>query len=148
MIKHGMPKISEYCVWGNMKARCYNFNNPQYKDYGGRGIQVYERWHDFRNFFADMGKRSSKEMTLDRIDNDGNYCSENCRWATRFTQRINSRAKKCKIRAINKLLGVELGIISHIKNFAKEFRLNKGSISLCLRGVQKEHRGWIFEKIL
>jgi hypothetical protein len=66
-----------------MKGRCLNPNNTSYPDYGGRGIEVCERWlHSFENFLADMGERPTG-MTLDRKSNDGNYTKRNCRWATR-----------------------------------------------------------------
>ena len=149
MTEHRISKIPEYRAWIDMKARCLNPNRPQFKDWGGRGISICSEWQNsFIAFYKDMGKRPCKEMTLDRIDNDGNYEPGNCRWATKLTQRLNSRAKKCKIIAINKSLGIELGIISHIGKFAESFALNKGSISLCLKGLQEGHRGWIFEKVL
>jgi hypothetical protein len=131
-----------------MKSRCFNLNDPNYVNYGGRGIVVCERWKkSFLAFYKDVGKRPHKTLTLDRIENSGNYEPGNCRWATRKTQRLNSRPKRCKVRAFNKLLGFELGLISHIKDFAKEFNLNKSSISLCLKGIQEEHRGWTFERV-
>lgn len=64
-----------------MIQRCGNPNNSRYKDYGGRGIQVCEAWHDFKNFFADMGLRPDG-LSIDRKDNDGNYEPDNCRWST------------------------------------------------------------------
>lgn len=147
--KHNKCGSLEYFVWAGMKSRCFNPNNPDYMNYGGRGITVCERWkNSFKAFYEDMGKRPHKNLTLDRKDNDGNYELNNCRWATRKTQRLNSRPKRCKIRAFNKILGFDLGLISHIKDFAKEFGLNKTSISLCLKGVQEEHRGWTFERIV
>jgi len=79
---------SEYGIWRAMLARCRNPNVPQFKDYGGRGIRVCERWQKFTNFFEDMGARPPN-MTLDRINNDGNYEPSNCRWATRAQQQAN-----------------------------------------------------------
>ncbi len=80
-------------TWRNMISRCYNEHNPRYKDYGGRGIKVCDRWHNFKNFYADMGG-ASKDKTLDRIDTNGDYAPENCRWATQSLQTVNSRKRK------------------------------------------------------
>ena len=81
----------EYAAWRNMKQRCLNSKNPRYADYGGRGITVCERWLDFETFLADVGLRPSPELTLDRINNDGNYEPGNVRWTTRTAQQQNRR---------------------------------------------------------
>lgn len=79
----------EYVAWRNMRARCLNAAHPRFAEWGGRGITVCEHWTSFPNFLADMGRRPGPEYSLDRIDNDGNYESGNCRWATRSEQQRN-----------------------------------------------------------
>lgn len=94
--KHGNAskltgETTEYNTWEAMKRRCYSPNAKKYPRYGGRGITVCDRWlgkDGFANFLADMGRRPPK-LTLDRIDNDGNYEPSNCRWATQKIQQNN-----------------------------------------------------------
>jgi hypothetical protein len=91
---HNMSSIPEYFIWSCMKARCYRKENANFKWYGGRGITVCDRWlESFEHFFADMGKRPAPEMSIDRIDPDGNYEPTNCKWSTQKEQ-VNNRSKK------------------------------------------------------
>lgn len=84
--------LPELGVWYSMKTRCNNSTHPTYINYGKRGIKVCERWlESFDNFYADMGKRPSSKHSIDRIDVNGNYEPNNCRWATIDVQSRNKR---------------------------------------------------------
>jgi hypothetical protein len=86
---------TEYMSWAAMLARCNNPNNPAYYRYGGRGIRVCKRWQRYENFLADMGRRP-QGLSLDRINNDGDYKPSNCQWATRKQQANNRRKPQRK----------------------------------------------------
>jgi hypothetical protein len=93
-LKHGMTKSKVYHAWANMKTRCSNLQRPEFSRYGGRGIELCERWMNFENFLTDVGLPPSAKHSIDRIDNDGNYEPGNIRWATHAQQLANRRYKK------------------------------------------------------
>jgi len=87
-------KTTEYMSWNAMKDRCNNSNHESYSRYGGRGITYDAAWNDFKIFLNDMGLKPDSKLELERIDNDKNYCKENCRWATHKEQTRNRGGKR------------------------------------------------------
>ena len=91
--RHGMAGTRVYNAWISMLHRCLNIEYKRYKDYGGRGIKVCDRWKTFVNFYEDMGDPPLK-YELDRKDNEGNYNKDNCRWVDNITNSQNARTSK------------------------------------------------------
>lgn len=148
---HGMSKTREHNSWYSMIQRCYNPNHPRYKDYGGRGIKVCERWRNsFEAFYEDMGSRLEGK-TLDRWpDNDGNYELFNCKWSTSLEQRENRRPTSCgsSIQRWFFAFNLNMGLWYEDDNrngFAREHGLSAKCISACLCGKQETHKGWTFD---
>lgn len=125
--KHGQAGTKLNMVWASMKQRCLNPNSGSYAYYGGRGITVCQRWVDsFEDFAADMGPRPEGALT-ERVDNDGPYSPENCRWASRREQMLNTRA------------GVRLGFESRVMKI-REWASERGLPLATLR--QRIDKGW------
>jgi hypothetical protein len=94
-IKHGASKTRLYNIWKGMRARCFNVNSPAYPRYGGRGILICSAWNSYPPFQVwARGNGYSENLTIDRINNDGNYCPENCRWIPRSENNKNRIHKK------------------------------------------------------
>lgn len=122
-----------YESWRGMRERCNNSNNKAYKWYGGRGIKYTKTWDKFSEFKKDMGERPTN-TTLDRIDNNGNYCKENCRWTDAITQHTNTRISKfitfkdktLNIKGWSKELGIKYStLVSRIRKWPIELALVK-----------------------
>lgn len=92
-MQHGMAHLPVYKVWSSMLQRCENPKSQAWPNYGGRGIEVSKEWHDFKNFIADMGDRP-KGYSIEREDNDGNYCKYNCTWVVTKVQNNNTRRNR------------------------------------------------------
>ena len=91
---HGQHGTPEYIIWKGLRQRCNDTSHISYHNYGGRGIKVCARWDNFEAFLADMGPRPSPKHTIDRRENDGDYCPGNCFWATRKVQSRNKRTNR------------------------------------------------------
>lgn len=114
--------VRKYSIWSGMIARCHNESHNKFHYYGGRGIKVCQRWRDSIDlFFADMGEMPSPKHTVDRIDNNGDYCPENCRWATRTDQARNRRS--------NRLITVN-GVTKSLAEWSEETGIGRTTISL------------------
>lgn len=115
-----------YYSWKGMMARCYHPGNHKYPRYGGRGISVCKRWHNFPCFLEDMGLRPAG-ATLDRIDNDANYSPENCRWASSREQNRN--------RSDNRMIKYD-GVTKSLPEWADEYGIKRTTLKMRL------DRGW------
>jgi len=124
---HGKYGTPEYRIWGAMIQRCTNPANPRFAYYGGRGIQTCDRWlGSFECFFADMGERPEQNPSLDRIDNNGSYTPNNCRWSDRKTQARNKQNTRVISHGGETLPVVEWSEITGINYNTLIDRMNRG----------------------
>ena len=101
---HGKRYSREYAIWRGLHTRCYNVSDPGYRNYGALGITVCDRWHKFENFYADMGDRPTPGHSIDRIDVDGPYSPENCRWVTNAEQQQRNKRTNRRVTAFGETL--------------------------------------------
>lgn len=134
LTKHGMSRSPEYRVWVGMISRCYNPKYNGYKNYGERGIVICEEWRtSFIAFFHDMGPKPSPKLTIERLDNNKGYSPENCIWATRATQRRNTRTNRLII-----FNGQTKCLMDWANELGMEYKTLEGRIK----------KGWPLEKAL
>jgi hypothetical protein len=114
----------EYYTWKNMRNRCQNPEARDWKDYGGRGVKVCERWEKFENFLEDMGIKPSRNLTIERIDNSEGYSKANCIWATRRIQNRNKR---------NNVVLVHNGKCQTLMDWANELGISFNTLTARLR---------------
>ena len=129
---HGLSGTPEYDAWGNMKKRCFNPNYQSYSNYGGRGINVCDRWKNSpENFLADMGLKPTPKHSLDRIDNDGDYQKDNCKWSTHVEQQNN--------RSSNRFITIE-DVTLTITQWEKKMGYGENVILMRLKRGWSEYR--------
>lgn len=127
--KHGGYKHPLYAIWNSMMQRCYNPKNKSYLNYGGRGIDVCDRWHDFNAFVADM-KLKPKGKSMDRINNDLGYSPENCRWADTLMQANNKTTNNCAVIDGEKLTLSQISRDKNIRFTTLHDRIYKSGMTL------------------
>lgn len=115
---HRKTNTRVHRIWQAMLNRCRNSNTAQYHNYGGRGIKVCDRWTKFENFYADMGE-PPEGHSIERNDNDGNYCPENCCWADRNTQARN--------KSTNRIIEFN-GVSKVLKDWAADLGIDQASL--------------------
>lgn len=130
--KHGLSRSSEHNAWQHMRRRCFNKRDKSYRNYGGRGITVCDEWRDsFEAFYRDMGPRPSAQHSIERINVNGDYEPNNCRWATRKEQSRNTRRN---------FYVTFQGITATLAEHCERLGLRYGAIALRLRRY-----GWSIE---
>ncbi len=133
-LTHGMYSTPEYKTWSGIIQRCTNPTEKAFENYGGRGITVCDEWkHDFMAFFKDMGKRPSRNLTIERVDNNKGYFPKNCIWEDRKTQANNRRT--------NHLITIN-GVIKTIAQWARTIGISQDIIS------QRLKRNWETERAI
>lgn len=123
---HYMTGTRIHRIWRQMRARCESPGAKGYKYYGGRGISVCERWQKFENFYEDMCDGYSDDMTIERIDVNGNYSKENCRWASNMEQQANKRNNRILIYKGEPIHLAELCRRTGVSKMKMQDRLAKG----------------------
>jgi hypothetical protein len=123
----GSPR-REYVVWINMRSRCRNSKDKDYPNYGARGIDVCDEWYDsFATFWKDMGETYQSHLFIERVNNNGNYCKDNCRWGTKMRQANNKRVSHYIMTPFGRMT---------VTQAARRYGLNSNTI------FSRIHKGW------
>lgn len=131
--RHGMTDHPVWLAWKCMLERCERTSHLSWDNYGGRGISVCSEWHVFENFFKDMGKEWRPTLSLDRIDNNGSYAPDNCRWATRKQQGRNKR---------NNIIISANGKTMTLPEWAEQIGISKRTL------YSRKYSGWADDRII
>lgn len=123
-LTHGMSHTRQFTIWTDMKNRCYVKTNPDYKNYGGRGITVCDKWHALEGFWEDMKDGYKEDLSLDRINVNGMYCKENCKWSTPTEQSNNRR---------NNVIMTAFGVTDTLANLCRIFHVNYKTVFARIR---------------
>lgn len=147
--KHLLSNTRLYRTWKGMKTRCYNPNNISYVDYGAKGIKLCDEWKDDFYVFYKWATESgySDDLTIDRIDVDGDYEPDNCQWLTRSKNTIKSNKQRIykgfvKVKCISP--NGEVYITENKSEFARNHNLDPSAITKVCKGIYKHHKNWKF----
>lgn len=129
---HGLSNTRQYKTWASMMRRCYTVSEKAYPRYGGRGIRVCDEWHDFKNFWKDMGGSYGATLTLERIDINKDYCPENCEWATMQKQSMNRGTQSNNVLGIANIKVINNDSVAYLRGTLKN-PLTKKTITRTLK---------------
>lgn len=155
-IVHGLYKTRINGIWRNMRYRCNSISSKDYNNYGGRGITICKEWDDFMEFYKwSMANGYNDNLSIDRINNDKGYSSDNCRWATSKEQAGNRRKvnySQLTMASQKSFIATRLSdnyseISLNQRTFCFKYSLDAGNVNAVLMNKRKSHKGWSFSFI-
>lgn len=142
--QHGMHKTRPYRIWQNMRTRCYDPKHHRYAVYGGRGIKVCDEWlNSFTAFWQDMQEGYTDEMTIDRIDPNGDYCKQNCRWISLAEN--SSRSRALATQQIDPVTGVVIRTWASAREAGMALGIDPSSITKVIKSKIKSAGGFLWK---